>query len=207
MTALPRWFPAARLPGIDRALTDEEGGLFGKYLDLLIKWQMVHRLVGSTEPAWVAENVFLDSLCFLPALSPEVQRIADLGSGAGIPGIPIAIVRRDLRLTLIEARQRRASFLSTVVRELGLENVTVVPGRAEELGPSMHEAFDAVVMRCAGPADAILDIAFDLVRAAGVIVASAGPEVAVGAGGEEIVVETPTRTLRTLHRYRKPRQT
>ena len=108
---------------LGRALDQSEEGRFDKYLTLLIKWSSVHRLVGWTEPVWIVENLFLDSLLFLKVLPDTVRSLMDLGSGAGIPGVPLKIVRRHLQVTLLEARERRVSFLSTVVRELGLEGM------------------------------------------------------------------------------------
>ena len=204
MSELPRTLFKARLPGIARPLSAPEGARMTKYLNLLVKWQKTQRLIGSAEPAWIIENVFLDGLCFLEALSPEARLVADLGSGAGIPGIPIAIVRPDLELVLIESRQRRVSFLSTVVRELELRSVTVLGRRAEAVAEESPLRFDAVVMRCAAKVEAILDVAVRLVRPGGSVIVGAGPSLEVGEHGEEVVVRTPTGTLRTFHRYRKP---
>jgi 16S rRNA (guanine527-N7)-methyltransferase len=204
VTDLPRWFSTTPLPGIRRPPTSAEVDQFGKYLNILTKWQNRHRLVGSIEPAWVVENIILDSLCFLEATPADMVRVADLGSGAGIPGIPLAIVRRDLDLTLIEARQRRASFLSTVVRELTLNHVTVVASRAEDAGADLRERFDVVVMRCAGSAERTLAPAFALLRSGGTVVAAAGPASAPVGQGEDVAVQAPSGTWRTFHRYVKP---
>jgi 16S rRNA (guanine527-N7)-methyltransferase len=202
VTLLPRWFLEARLPGIGRLPGDAEASRLDKYLKLLVKWQKTHRFVGSIEPAWLVENVLLDSLCFLEAVHEEARAVADLGSGAGVPGVPIAIVRPDLTLTLIEARQRRASFLSTVVRELELRHVRVFAGRAEEFETTDASRFDAVVMRCAGRIESVLGIARRLLRPAGVVIVSATPSGIPHGGAEVITVRTPSGTLRTLHRYR-----
>lgn len=223
MTARPRSLLARPLPGLGRPLTEAEGGLTDKYLNLLTKWQKTHRFVGSVERAWLIENVLLDSWCFLEALPHTAHAVADLGSGAGIPGIPIAIVRPDLELSLIEARERRVSFLSTAVRELGLAHVSVISGRAETLGPEYAGRYDAVVMRCAGKAETVLSPALRLVRVGGAVVVSSGPsipaevrgpsEMARGnaspihgeppPAGEELVVRTPSDTLRTFRRITK----
>jgi len=109
----------------------------------LLEWQRTHRLVGSSEPRWIVENLFLDSLLFLRVLPPGITTLLDLGSGAGIPGIPIKLVRPAIQLVLVESRRRRASFLSTAVRDLGLSGTRVVGGRAEdhlaELAGAAHE--------------------------------------------------------------------
>ena len=201
MSGLPRPLARGPLPGIGRQLTGSEAATLDKYLEILCKWQKTHRLVGSVEPAWVAENVVLDSIAFLEVLPAGVTRLADLGSGAGIPGIPIAIVRPDLHLCLIEARQRRASFLSTVVRELGLARVEVVASRAESLSVEELDRFDAVVMRCAGRATSMLALAARLLRPGGSVVMSAGPSTEPAPGAEVLTVRTPSGTLRTFHRY------
>jgi 16S rRNA (guanine527-N7)-methyltransferase len=159
-------------PILGRALHQHEIESFGKYLDLLVKWQRVHRLVGSTEPEWVVENLFLDSLLFLRVLPDDVISIADLGSGAGFPGIPIKIVRPELEVALIEARQRRVSFLLAVVRELALTGIRVVGNRAEDAGLT---GFGAVVMRCAGNAEQLLCDAAGLAEPGGLVIVSGPP--------------------------------
>jgi 16S rRNA (guanine527-N7)-methyltransferase len=143
---------------------------------LLVKWGSVHRLIGSTNPEWIVEQLFLDSLLFLKVLPPEARSILDFGAGAGLPGIPIAIVRPEAELSLLESRRRRASFLLTAVRELGLTRTRVLDARSEELEESLRGAFDAVVMRCAGKLDRTMPVAARFAKAGGVVVA-AGPPV------------------------------
>ena len=83
MRPLPRSLLGSVLPGLGRRLSESEAGLFGNYLDLLIKWQRTTRLVGSVEPSWVAENVFVHSFCFLEGFTEGTRRVADLGSEIG----------------------------------------------------------------------------------------------------------------------------
>jgi len=153
--------------------------------------------------SWLIENVVLDSLTFLELLPAEALEVADVGSGAGIPGVPIAIVRPDLALTLIEGRRRRVSFLSTVIRELGLSRTTVVEARVEDLAGSHRDRFDAIVMRCAGSPEALLPPARTLLRSGGAIIMSArrGREVD---GAETIAIRTKAGHARLLHRFLKP---
>jgi 16S rRNA (guanine527-N7)-methyltransferase len=132
-------------------------------------------MIGSTDPQWIVENLFLDSLLFVGVLPMETRSILDLGAGAGLPGIPIAIVRPGGEMALLEAKRRRASFLATVIRELGLAGARVLSARAEDLVGDLGSTFDAVVMRCAGRLDEILPLAAQFARAGGIVVAS-GPE-------------------------------
>ena len=161
---------------LGRGLTEIELAAFSKYLELIVKWQRVQRLVGSTDPPWIAESLFLDSLLFLRVLPLGIRSMADLGSGAGLPGLPIKIVRPEIDVTLIESRERRGSFLSAVVRELALEGVSVLNARAEDLESSSEARFEAVVMRCAGHPGRLLPLASRLVRSGGIVVAAGPPE-------------------------------
>jgi 16S rRNA (guanine527-N7)-methyltransferase len=159
---------------LGRPLTAPERERIRKYLDMLTEWDSVHRLVGSTERRWLLANVVLDSLLFLYALPAHTTDVADLGSGAGVPGVPIALVRSDLCVTLIESRRKRASFLAAILRELPIENGRLVAARAESV-PALREAFDAVVTRCAGNIDAVIDAALPLLRPGGVAVVAGPP--------------------------------
>jgi 16S rRNA (guanine527-N7)-methyltransferase len=142
---------------------------------MLQQWQRSQRLIGSTEPGWIIRNLFLDSLMFLRLLPDTVRSMADLGSGAGFPGIPIKIVRPEISVTLIESRGRRASFLAAVVRALGLVEVRVLNARAEQVAAESPGSFGAVVMRCAGAPHDVMPLAARLVSPGGVVIASGPP--------------------------------
>jgi 16S rRNA (guanine527-N7)-methyltransferase len=160
---------------LGRALTARELDLFSRYLGLLVKWQRSHRLIGSTDEMWIVEHLFLDSLLFLRLLPSTVRSLVDLGSGAGLPGVPIKIVRSDVEVTLVESRRRRASFLSAVVRELALGQTHVLADRIESRMPELEGRVDAVVMRCAGSVDELMPTAARLLAPQGVVIASGPP--------------------------------
>jgi 16S rRNA (guanine527-N7)-methyltransferase len=149
--------------------------------------------VGSADPDWIVDNVILDSLLFLRLIPDSARLVLDLGAGAGIPGIPIAIVAREIRVVLVESRRRRASFLSAAIRELGLLGASVVNERAEALVGDHAGQFDAVVMRCAGPATEVLGIARRLVRPGGLVLMAGPPSPASGIEGEWVQVPAPHR--------------
>ncbi|HET9480927.1 MAG TPA: RsmG family class I SAM-dependent methyltransferase, partial [Candidatus Polarisedimenticolia bacterium] len=98
-----------------------------------MKWATSQRLVASQDPAWIAESLIADSLLFLKLIPGDARTLLDVGSGAGIPGIPIKIVRPEIAVTLLDSRLRRASFLRAVVRELQLVHTEVVDQRLEAL--------------------------------------------------------------------------
>ena len=192
------------LPGIKRPLSNLEADQITKYLNLLTKWQKTHRLVGSVELGWLIENVVMDSLSFLEVLPPAAQHIADIGSGAGVPGISIAITRPNIGVTLVEPRRRRASFLATVIRELGLHHVHVAGVRVEALGASYTESFDAAVMRCAGSVESILPEVFRIVRKGGTVVAASAPGQSPERAGGAVEVAAGPGRVRTLRVLQKP---
>jgi 16S rRNA (guanine527-N7)-methyltransferase len=165
---------AARVLGREPAL--DESRKLDAYVGLLLRWQRVHRLVGSSDPDWIMRRLVLDSLLFLRVLPPDAEKVLDLGSGAGLPGIPLAIAAPRLAMTLMEGRQRRASFLAEAARVLDLSNCRVVRGRAEDAVGEMEGQFDAVVMRCAGSSWSIVGLAQRFVREGGVVVLSGPPE-------------------------------
>ncbi|MGH7302863.1 MAG: 16S rRNA (guanine(527)-N(7))-methyltransferase RsmG [Candidatus Rokuibacteriota bacterium] len=175
-------------PILGRPLTQEERDEFGKYLALLLKWQRAHRFVGSSDPVWIVEHLFLDSLLFLKLLPASVRVLADLGSGAGLPGLPIKIVRPDLDVVLIESRRRRATFLASALRAMELKGARVLEGRVESLMDQIRGRFDAVVMRCAGEVESMIPIAADLVSDHGVVIASGPPKPRPLSAGEWVTV-------------------
>ncbi len=186
-------FDAAVILG--RSLTETQAAMFSKYLDILIKWRKNHRLIGSDDENWIVQNVFLDSLVFLRVLTSTPHELADFGAGAGIPGIPLAIVLQGTRVTLIESRQRRVSFLSTVVRELGLRDIEIMHLRLQSgrVPAELERRFDAVVMRCAGDPTDVMPLALELTKTGGLVVASGPPADRPLKWGQWVTVEGVSR--------------
>jgi 16S rRNA (guanine527-N7)-methyltransferase len=145
-------------------------------------------LIGSTDPGWIIESLLLDSLLYLRLLSPGTRSMLDFGAGAGLPGIPIKIVRPEIELTLIEARRRRASFLATAVRELALSGAHVIDVRAEDAPGELRGSFDTAVMRCAGDLERTLPLARSFVVQGGTVIASGPPAPRALVGAEWVTV-------------------
>jgi 16S rRNA (guanine527-N7)-methyltransferase len=176
---------------LGRPITTSEAARLDNYMKLLIKWQRVQRLVGSDDPGWIVENVIVDSLLFARALPAGIRTLCDVGSGAGIPGIPLKIVMPALSVTLVEARQRRASFLATAIRELPLAGCRLMNQRVEELSPALAGTFDAVVMRCAGNPRRLISAVERLVSPGGIVVASGPPTATPLTVGEWLQIHGP----------------
>ena len=152
---------AAREMGVE--LEDAQLRALLAHLDLMDEWNQRMNLTAIRDrPAQIIKHV-LDSLSVRPYLHGE--RIADVGSGAGFPGIPLAIVERDRHFTLIESTGKKCRFLEHVRDALGLANVEVVQARAEACRP--EQRFDTVIARAVGPLA-------DLVRYAGALLSGDG---------------------------------
>ena len=117
------------------------------YVALLAKWNRTYNLTAIRAPLSMVSHHLLDSLAVLPHLPMPAARAAlvDAGSGAGLPGIPLAVARPDWRVTLAEANQKKAAFLRQAVIELGLSNVEVHEGRVEAWRPATR--FAVVISR------------------------------------------------------------
>ncbi|MFJ5446557.1 16S rRNA (guanine(527)-N(7))-methyltransferase RsmG [Methylobacillus methanolivorans] len=113
------------------------------YLELLVKWNKVHNLTAVRDPEEMVTLHLLDSLSVLPHV--PTGRLLDVGSGAGLPGIILAICRPDLQVTTIDAVQKKASFMRQAKAELQIDNLQVVAGRVEQLKPELP--FDTVISR------------------------------------------------------------
>ncbi len=116
-------------------------------------WGQRLNLTGHRTALEIVERLVLDAAA-LCAVLPEGRRLADLGAGAGYPGLPIAILRPELAVTLVEARERRHHFQKAARRELGLDNATPRLGRAESLEPEPHDLVIAQAM--AAPEQVVL---------------------------------------------------
>ena len=114
------------------------------HLHLIAKWNRVHNLTAVREPEQMVVVLLLDSLSLLPHLG-EARTLIDVGSGAGFPGIPIAIARPDVQVTLLDSSHKKGTFLEQARTELGLVNVRVACERVEQFKP--EGGFDVVVSR------------------------------------------------------------
>lgn len=144
--------------------------MLAAYADLLQDQGIRLGLIAKGDAARIWDRHVVDSLRALPCLRPTDHAVADVGSGGGLPGIPVAIARPDLRVALIEPRARRAAFLEMAVERLRLGNAVVVAGPAD----SVREVFDSGLARALGPVDRAWALVAPLLRADGILVYFAG---------------------------------
>ncbi len=166
-------------PGELPAPPEVAGEIFGerlsdavRYAELLANVAVERGLIGPREVPRLWERHLLNC-AVLSEVVPESVTVCDVGSGAGLPGIPLALVRPDLRITLLEPLLRRTNFLREVVELLGLERVTVVRGRAEEVLGSL-EPVHVVTARAVAPLDRLAGWGVPLLRPYGQMLAIKG---------------------------------
>lgn len=195
-----------------------------KYLELLIEWNRQMDLTSVPENE-MAQRHFVDSLLPLKQenLFPEGCSLIDVGTGAGFPGLVLAAARDDMKVTLLEAQQKRCTFLQAVCDKLGLNNVAIIHDRAETLGKTdaHREQYDRAVARAVAPMNVLCEYLLPFVQVGGMAVCWKGPQVeqertdgnaaAVKMGGSEMhilptdqgghVVACVEKTEKTLPQY------
>ena len=127
------------------ALPDGGAAKLAAYLELLAKWNRTFNLTAIREPERMVTHHALDSLAIVPALPSGAIRVLDVGSGGGLPGIPIAIARPDAEVVMIDSSGKKATFLAQAAIELPLANASSVASRVEDYAPA--RPFDVVVSR------------------------------------------------------------
>lgn len=167
-------------------LSGDEAAKFARYCALISEVGAHTNLTAIMEPQELVRKLFLGTLTLVPMLRAagfrrsDAVRVIDIGSGAGIPGIPLAIIHPGWHVTLLESVGKKARFLDRVGAELGLENVNVTATRAEELGrtPEARDTYDIVTARAVAPLPTLLELCAPFARSGGVLVFPKGNSVA-----------------------------
>ncbi len=145
----------------------------GRYCDLLLEKNQVMNLTAVTEPAQVVRRHFLDSAALLPTRALQGKAVVDVGTGAGFPGLVLAILDPSAHITLLDSQGKRLDWLAEVVGELGLDNVTILQGRAEEVGldKEQRERYDTAVSRAVAALPVLAELCLPLVKPGGLFLA------------------------------------
>ncbi|MBI2082376.1 MAG: 16S rRNA (guanine(527)-N(7))-methyltransferase RsmG [Deltaproteobacteria bacterium] len=165
---------------------------FWIYLQLLVKWNSKINLTTITDPMRVVEEHFIDSLAAIPYLEKS-KSLLDIGSGAGFPGIPLAIARPEVQIVLCESIKKKSDFLREVVRQLNLKNVVIKNMRLEE--GSILGRFDSIVSRGTMDIHSLIKLSGPSLSQNGQIISYKGPEV------EKELLELELKGLR-IEEYR-----
>jgi 16S rRNA (guanine527-N7)-methyltransferase len=145
---------------------------FDIYRKELKKWSKVHNITAIVDDEEIVVKHFLDSLIYLKAIPAGTITLCDVGSGGGFPGLPIAIMRKDIEITLLEPARKKYSFLRQMRRTLALQNIGIIEDRAEGVE---DRQFDVVVTRATFTVPDMLKKAGHLIKPGGKLIMSKGP--------------------------------
>ena len=203
MRVLPILAEGARELGIE--LTQQQLERFQRFYELLTDWAERVSLTGVRDEEGVQRRHFLESAALVNVLQDEGftlldRLLIDVGSGAGIPGIPLKILEPSLRLTLVEAKQRKSEFLSAVLPELGMTDVLVITRRAEEVAhdPRHREQYDFAVAKALAPLRTLAELTLPFVHMGGLVVAPKGKEAENEVKEARIALETLKGSVRSI---------
>lgn len=172
----PLWQQIASTAGT--ALSEAQMASLARFLDLLLEANQKINLTRITDRDAAEIGHVADALTLLPYLPKEAHRLADVGSGGGVPGLPLAIARPDASIVLIESTRKKAVFLENTARTLRLTNVSIRGDRAETVGQSkLREACDIVVARAVGAMDFLVEWCLPLVKKGGKFLAMKGAKI------------------------------
>lgn len=162
-------------------LEDKHLDSFYKYLKLIQSWQRKSNITAAKDSFEIIYKHFLDSLSSIRLINKEVKRnkktkIIDIGSGAGFPGIPVKIILPKIEMTLLEARKNKKEFLDNAVKGIGLDKVSVLKDRAENLGKTKEyrEKYNIVLSRAVAPLEILSEYCLPLCKLGGVMLAFKG---------------------------------
>jgi 16S rRNA (guanine527-N7)-methyltransferase len=149
-------------------LSKSELKQFSTYSDFLQEYNQKVNLTAITDPEEIAVKHFLDSVLPLTFLSEEAESLLDVGSGAGFPGVPMAIMNPKTRVTLLEANGKKITFLHELIAKLELKNVKIVAGRSEDLARGeLRESFEIVTARAFAPFSQLAEYTMPFVKPGG----------------------------------------
>lgn len=149
-------------------LSVEQMDKFYRYMDLLIEWNQKMNLTAITEPEEIIVKHFIDSLTILKYIK-ENEKIVDMGTGAGFPGIPLSIICEKNKVVLVDSLNKRLVFLQEVIKQLDLKNVETIHARAEDFGQNKtyREQFDIATSRAVANLTTLSEYLLPLVKVGG----------------------------------------
>lgn len=151
---------------------------FHIYMELLLEWNKILNLTAITDEDEIILKHFVDSLTVLKYIN-EYDKIIDVGTGAGFPGIPIAIMMPNVKITLLDSLNKRINFLNEVIRELDLKNVETIHSRSEDCGKDMlyREKYDVSIARAVANLSTLSEYLLPFVKIDGKMICMKGSEI------------------------------
>lgn len=161
---------------IELKLNEKQKEQFYDYMNLLIEWNEKINLTAITDPKEIILKHFIDSISISKYIK-ENDYVADIGTGAGFPGIPLKIIRNDINIVLVDSLNKRIKFLEEVINKLGLTNIEAIHKRAEEFGndKKYREKFDVATSRAVANLSTLSEYLIPLIKVNGKCLSMKGP--------------------------------
>ncbi|MCI0856478.1 MAG: 16S rRNA (guanine(527)-N(7))-methyltransferase RsmG [Chloroflexi bacterium] len=198
---LPILAEGAQELGVD--LSAEQLERFQTYYEVLTDWAERVSLTAVKDEEGIQKRHFLESIALIPVLEEEGlsltdKSLIDIGSGAGIPGIPLKIVDPTIKLTLVEAKQRKAEFLSALLKELEIDDVVVIPRRSEETAhnPIHREQYNFAAAKALAPLSTLIELTLPFLVMGGVLIAPKGKDTDKEVAEADVALETLKGAIR-----------
>ena len=159
-------------------ITEEQIEKHFEYMNLLLEWNEKINLTAITAQEDVVLKHFIDSMTVLKYIEKD-NRIIDVGTGAGFPGIPIAMMRRDAHVTLLDSLNKRINFLNEVCKQVDIENTNTIHGRAEDMAHNkkMRESYDIAASRAVSNLTTLVEYLLPFVKVGGKCICMKGPDI------------------------------
>jgi 16S rRNA (guanine527-N7)-methyltransferase len=201
--SVPLLADGARQLGLD--LSTQQLERFQRYMEVLIDWSERVSLTAVRDEEGIQRRHFLESAALVRVLAGQgfsfrERSLIDVGSGSGVPGIPLKIIEPSIQLTLVEAKQRKSDFLSALLPELGMSDVTIVTKRAEEAAhdPRYREEFDFATAKALAPLRTLAELTLPFVRMGGLVIAPKGKEAETEVKEARVALETLNGSVRAV---------
>ena len=159
-------------------INEEQIKSFEKYMNLLLEWNEKINLTAITQPEEVKLKHFVDSLTVLKYINDD-DKVIDIGTGAGFPGIPLKIMKENTKITLLDSLNKRINFLNIVIETLNLRNIRAIHGRAEEIARNKlyREKYDVAVSRAVANLSTLTEYMLPFVKVGGKCICMKGANV------------------------------
>lgn len=159
-------------------ISEKEANQFNKYMQLLLEWNEKINLTAITEPNQIILKHFIDSVSILKYIKDN-DKVIDIGTGAGFPGIPIKIMNETLDITLVDSLNKRVKFLNEIIQNFELNKIQAIHARAEELGRNKEhrEVYDVAVSRAVANLSTLLEYLMPFVKVGGICICMKGPNI------------------------------
>lgn len=186
-------------------LNEKQKEQFYKYMNMLIEWNEKINLTAIVEPKEVILKHFVDSLTISKFIEKN-SYIADVGTGAGFPGIPLKILRDDIKVVLVDSLNKRIKFLDEVINKLELKNIKAIHSRAEEFGQNVEyrEQFNIVTSRAVANLSTLSEYLMPLAKVGGKCLCMKGPEIEEEVNNGKIAIKILGGTITNIYKFNLP---